>query len=384
MLSLNYKVVMETEMLEIIVKVLKGEAIPEEKQKLIKWLGQDQHNMDIFKQSESIWNALEIINNRKEFDSEMAFNSFKQKIDKSLIKSGRLRFSRTVDRLLRIAAVIVIVSGISYFLLMRSEKESFVSGLSSSEVIVPRGSKTQLLLPDGTKVWLNSDSKINYKNDFNTDLRQIYLEGEGYFEVTNYHNKPFIVSTSDIIVRALGTSFNIKSYPGEGIIETTLIEGKVEIESKIPGNGSKIVSLDPNQKAVFYKGIGPEPIQNNTRNDNKNRGISSVNTNLQLTVLSEKVDAQLMILWKNDILYFENERFQDLAVKLERRFGVTLHFLDEDIKQLHFSGKFKDIIIEQVLAALQFASPFYYTINDKDISISNKPITNNNLKSEPS
>ena len=91
-------------------------------------------------------------------------------------------------------------------------------------------------------------------------------------------------------------------------------------------------------------------------------------------ISKEKVDPSLITSWKNNILYFDNENFQDLAFKLERRFGVTIHFENESLKQLRFTGKFRDTIIEQVLEALQFASPFDYRFDDNNIYLSENPI----------
>lgn len=365
---------MESEILDIIVKVLKAESSPDERQKLIAWLEKDKVNQEIFKQSESVWNAIEIINLGKEYDVDRAFSDFKKQVSDRVKTSRRIGLYKTIDKFLRIAAIFVIILGVSWVLLYKPNKSIFNSGQESSEVFAPRGSKTQLILSDGTKVWLNSESKITYLNNFNQVDRQIFLEGEGYFEVSKNPVKPFVVHTSDVKITAIGTSFNVKSYPGEETIETTLIEGIVEVESESPEKDSKVLTLEPNQKATYFKDKDsvPEPVvvQENVRTLSTTPSKSVVSQ----IVLKEKIDPTLMISWKDNVLYFDNEGFQDLAVKLERRFGVNLNFLDENIKQVHFSGKFKDIIIEQVLAALQYASPFYYSIDDKDIYISEKPI----------
>lgn len=368
---------METEILEIIVKVLSGTASPEEKQRLVMWLGEDKGNIDFFKQSESVWNALEILKPGNEYDADKAFEKFKEKINEKLNETRRSGIYRTIDKIIRIAAILVIVTGISYLILNNQDKSDWksvaFSDLSTCEVTAPRGSKSQLLLTDGTKVWLNSDSRISCSNELNGEAREVYLEGEGYFEVARVPGSPFIVNTSDLRIRALGTSFNVKSYPEEEIIEATLVEGKIEVESKLSRERVRSVSLEPNQKAVFYKSTESIQKENAVKEDAKT-GIPSTKIISKQFVLNEKVDASLAISWKNNVLYFEDEMFQDLAVKLERRFDVNIHFLDQNIRELHFSGKFKDIIFEQVLAALQFASPFYYRIKDKDIYISENPI----------
>ena len=100
---------------------------------------------------------------------------------------------------------------------------------------------------------MNSESKIQYFNNFNQSGREVHLEGEGYFEVKKNQDKPFIVTTSDIRIKALGTTFNIKAYPEEKTIETTLVEGKLEVESGISGKVNKLATLEPNQRVTFLK-----------------------------------------------------------------------------------------------------------------------------------
>lgn len=365
---------METEMLDIIIKILKGEASPDDKQKLTAWLTQDQANLEIFKQSESVWDALEIAKTGKEYDSEESFNRFKDQVRNRLDNSRRVGLYKTIDWFLRIAAILVIFFGISFLLLFKKGKENIPAELSSSEIIAPRGSKTQLLLPDGTKVWLNSDSKIHYFNNFNKADREVYLEGEGYFIVAKNPDKPFIVYTCNLKIRALGTIFNVKSYMGEETVEATLIEGKIEVEDKTAEKTARFITLEPNQKVTFYKNKNIKLEQNQSADKLITAEEPPNKVPVGQVVLNKIEDPSLVTSWKDNILYFDNEKFQDLAVKLERRFAVNIHFVDEDVTQIRFRGKFKDIIIEQVLAALQFASPFYYSFNDKDIYISSNPL----------
>jgi ferric-dicitrate binding protein FerR (iron transport regulator) len=114
--------------------------------------------------------------------------------------------------------------------------------------------------------------------------------------------------------------------------------------------------------------------QKNIEENQKVENAPPVKAVMDKIISKEKVDPSLITSWKNNILYFDNENFQDLAFKLERRFGVTIHFENESLKQLRFTGKFRDTIIEQVLEALQFASPFDYRFDDNNIYLSENPI----------
>lgn len=365
---------MDKEILEIIVRILSGDASQEDKQRLIGWLGHNPENMKTFGHLESIWNALEIMASGKEYNAGEAHERFKTKTSDKITVRGRSRFKQTIDWCLRIAAILVIVTGLSY-LMMKSERADSITDTAVYEVIAPRGSKAQVMLPDGSRVWLNADSKIKYRKDFNEESRDIFLEGEAYFEVAKNPGKPFIVTTANIRIRALGTAFNVKSYPGESTIETTLIEGKVVVEKILANSeGEKLLTLEPNQKVIYYKNPGSYKeilVDDENVAQKPILPLKSIESQIKL---NDKVKPEQDIAWKNNRWYFENESFQSLAVKLERRFRVNIHFLNDEIKEYPFSGKFDDIIIERMLVALQFASPFYYTITDKDIYISNKPI----------
>ncbi len=360
-------------MTEIIVRVLNGEASLSDKQTLISWLNESQDNKENFKQLETVWNAISLIDRSKAFDHEKAFLKFRQEVDLKLKASRRARVVRITDNIIRVAAVAIIILGIGYLILSRSG-EPVTQAIAKCEIISPRGSKTQVILPDNSVVWLNSESKLEYNNEYGIEDREVFLEGEGYFEVKTNQDQVFVVNTSGLRIKALGTTFNVKSYPSENTIETTLIEGKVDLENITSGKPTTLVTLEPNQKVTYYKVTEKagkeERVTGITREDATPAKAKDINPLLS----NEEVDVSLVTSWTNNMIFFDHETFQDLAVRLERRFGVNIYFLNEGIKNLEFTGKFSDIIIEQVLAALQFASPFYYQLYDKDIYISEKPI----------
>lgn len=360
-------------MTEIIVRVLNGEASPADKQTLTAWLNESPENKENFKKLESIWNAITIIDKSKEFDHEKAFLKFREEVELKLKASRKARLVRITDYIIRVAAVAVILLGIGY-LIFSGPGEPVTPALAKCEIISPRGSKTQVILPDNSVVWLNSESKLEYNNEYGIEGREVFLEGEGYFEVRTNPEQVFVVNTAGLRIKALGTTFNVKSYPTDNTVETTLIEGKVDLENITSGKPSTIATLEPNQKVTYFKVSEEAEIQE--REDGvvreeaapaKIKGISPVLSN-------EEVDVSLVTSWTNNMIFFDHEKFQDLSVRLERRFGVNIYFLDKDIKNLEFTGKFSDIIIEQVLEALQFAAPFHYKFYDKDIYISEKPI----------
>jgi ferric-dicitrate binding protein FerR (iron transport regulator) len=123
--------------------------------------------------------------------------------------------------------------------------------ITYTEIRAPFGARTEIILPDGSAVWLNAGSKIKYMNVFNRDNREIQLNGEAYFKVTKNTDLPFDVKTGDLSIQALGTEFNVKSYDDEDIIETTLVEGKIAIHQGRKQKAS--VYLEPHQQALYVK-----------------------------------------------------------------------------------------------------------------------------------
>jgi ferric-dicitrate binding protein FerR (iron transport regulator) len=360
-------------MTEIIVRVLNGEASPSDKQTLITWLNESRENKENFKKLESVWNAISIIDKSGEFDHEKAFLKFRQEVELKLKASKKARLFRISDYIIRVAAVAVILIGIGYLIFSGTEKH-VTSAIAKCEIISPRGSKTQVILPDNSVVWLNSESKLVYNNEYGIEEREVFLEGEGYFEVQTNPDQVFVVNTAGLRIKALGTTFNVKSYASDNTIETTLIEGKVDLENITSGKPATLVSLVPNQKVTYYKVTEETDKQERATGITRENADAATVKNISPLISNEEVDVSLVTSWTNNMIFFDHETFQDLAVRLERRFGVNIYFIDDGIKNLEFTGKFSDIIIEQVLAALQFASPFYYQLYDKDIYISEKPI----------
>lgn len=182
--------------------------------------------------------------------------------------------------------------------------------LSYNSLVVPRGGEYSLRLADGTKVRINSESKLSYPTQFGSDKRVVLLEGEAYFDVTKDKKRPFIVKTNGIDVKVLGTSFNVCSYGEEREIQTTLVEGRVEV-SDSKGRSGKIV-LEPGYQARFIKKDG--------------------------ILRSEKVDVKLYTSWKDERFVFEDIRLEDLLMRLARWYDVEVFYMNEDVRNLTFSG----------------------------------------------
>lgn len=182
-----------------------------------------------------------------------------------------------------------------------------------NQLIVPYGKTSEILLSDGTKIYLNAGSRLIYPDVFEGKQREVFLVGEAYFEVHKDPKHPFIVQTTDINVEDLGTQFNISAYPSDNVYETTLAEGKVRIRENGAGLFDKPIDLVPNQMAAFNR-------------DNKETKV-------------QHVDVENYILWKDGMLKFDSSDFNRITRKLERFYNIRINFQDPMVGMLKISGK---------------------------------------------
>ena len=277
------------------------------------------------------------------------------------------------------AAVIALAFCFSWLLNNRqiSQKSSEYSGLKEdNEVVVAYGSRSKIRLPDGSVVNLNSGSKLVYPAAFEQNNRYCDLEGEAHFMVKPDALHPFFVNVSEIVIKVTGTAFNVKSYPESNVIETILLSGTLEIfEKNTPDNGGDVVhkplKLKPNQEAIYIRDFDKF-----TKDDQQELRFESSDAILSRLALLGKRDIQPMIAWNDDKLIFNNERFEDLAIKLERWYNVRITINSRELKNERFTGTFEKESIEQVLEALRIAESFEYTIVKNEIMIFEKQITN--------
>ena len=198
-------------------------------------------------------------------------------------------------------------------------------------VYVPAGQNAQLTLADGSRVWLNAGSTLNFPTRFVEEKRQVTLEGEGFFEVKANKEKPFIVSTSTYDIKALGTSFNVHAYKRSEEFETALLTGKVEISDRMTNH---IISLTPNNRVVLM-----------------NNGLSVV-----------PIESTDYFLWREGLLYFD-EPLTEVLDKLELYFDVNINGNNKFVleNKRHCTGKFRTRDgVDHILSVLQLTNHFTY------------------------
>jgi ferric-dicitrate binding protein FerR (iron transport regulator) len=217
---------------------------------------------------------------------------------------------------------------------------------------------------------------LKYSSNFNKQSREVYLEGEGYFEVSKNPHKLFFVNAGEIKAKVYGTSFNIKAFPGENTIETTLIEGELSvIPTKLRGKSDKEILLKPNEKCIYTKvdtkgKPGSETIELSiaSHNDSPDSVIFPFK-DIPNIILEKKPYLEPEKSWKDGKLVFKNETFGELEIRLERWYNVSIHFENEDIKNYLFTGSFDKETINQAMEALRLSSQesYQYRIEYRDI-----------------
>lgn len=349
----------------LIVRLLLQNASEEDITRLKVRMAEDTDFRKHFDQIQDTWNRIEL---EKELDD------LKIKRDLDYVLASTERKSRSMIKsifatnswLFRAAALLVIGFGISWMVFQ------FPYTISNNEVSyntieIPRGSSSVVNLPDGSKITLNAQSKLRYPDNFGLDSRDVFLEGEAFFEVAKDKKRLFVVNTPELVVKVHGTSFNVKSYADDHTVETTLVEGSISLFKKTEAGEviDKEIKMEPNQQLILYKAKKGIP-EAEASNQGKQDLPKPMKPKL---MLSKKIDTERYVSWKDGLLKIKSEPLDKLALTLERRYNVAVHFEEEQIKQIRFTGTIRNETIEQVMTAIKMASSIDYEIEERDIWI---------------
>ena len=272
---------------------------------------------------------------------------------------------------------LLFISYYSYSLFFPSANTLAKAKADKSEVSTKYGSRTKLLLPDGTQVWLNSGSKLSYDKAYGSGIREVALSGEAYFDVVKNPSQPFVIHTASIDIKVLGTAFNVKSFPGERNTETSLIRGSIEVT--LHNHPAQKIILSPNEKLITANELPPAPVQHEesplaAKQAAEKQAARQEEPIAQVSHLTYQPRDSTVIetSWMDNKLIFRSETFEELAVKMERWYGVSIKFADEAIKPKRLNGVFENETIQQALQALQLITPFSYKMNKGEIIISSR------------
>lgn len=233
---------LENDMDDYIGKVLAGEASAEEQQKVDAWVAASETNRAYFENLKTIFERADRLDEQINFDTEAAWRKVKVKIEKGKVISWQQRTQSTTIWV-RIAAGIAIFSGVIYFL------NNPITQPTEQMSVVSTESTRQDTLPDGTTAFLNKKSELAYQYDTQAKSRKVKLKGEAYFSVRHDEDKPFVIEADEILVRDIGTEFNLKAYPEKDTIEILVTEGEVQFYTLYDSG----LNLKAGQRAIYSK-----------------------------------------------------------------------------------------------------------------------------------
>ncbi|SKD02251.1 FecR family protein [Chitinophaga ginsengisegetis] len=238
----------------IMIRYLQGTCSPEEKQLFESWLKASEQNRHLFYETRVLWYASRI----EYFGSEEQLARALAILTENIRRKGGQHRKKIYLQWGRYAAILIVAMAVAWFFLGQHHFNKNTEAWLTASVKHTDSSKL-VVLSDGTRIWLNSNSTISYPRQFLNGTRTVSLQGEAYFDVTHDSSHPFIIHTSNISIKVLGTSFNVQAYPGESQAEAVLIRGKIAIDDSV---GNKLAVLAPGQIARFEKGDHKLTVQN--------------------------------------------------------------------------------------------------------------------------
>ncbi len=266
-----------------------------------------------------------------------------------------------IKRLGLIAASILIIVFVGYwFLMSRNGLKNPGNSKFESVFTTKRGSKSTLLLPDGSKVVINSASRLVYDKHFGENTRDVYLEGEAYFDVIKNVGRPFIVHTETMDIKVLGTAFNVRAYKNEINTEATLVRGAVDVLLKNKNNEK--ITLSPNEKLV---------VQNSySTRDTSGKTTGNIPQFSLLKIVPSTIDSGIIeTQWTKNKLKFEQEKLIDMIPILENWYGVKFKISHTPVLQRKFTCTIENEKLVDVLESFRLSSGLRYKIDNESVTI---------------
>lgn len=308
---------------ELLPRYCEGMATEEERLQVETWMDMSEENRRIAKQIHALYLATDTVCVMEKVDTEKALLKVKRRMTGN--KNKRMMWWQWAQRA---AAVLFIPLLVTMILLQFGGGRQEVAQMMV--VKTNPGMMTSLTLPDGTLVFLNSESTLSYPSRFGEDMRRVTLQGEAYFEVAKNPEKKFVVSTShQSQIEVLGTRFNVEAYEKEDWISATLVEGKIGFIFK-QGDVAKKVLLDPGQKLVY---------------DSKDRKVRLYATS-----------GESELAWKEGKIVFKNTPLEEGLRMLEKRYNVGFIIKNDRLKEDSFTGTFTHQRLERILEYFQLSS----------------------------
>jgi len=315
--------------------LLEGDQSPVADHQLDEWQKANPENKNDLGKYQKIWTATADVSTLNKFDSEKAWNQVDSKLESRKNRTRQLKNIALVAS--GMAASLLIFLSLTFY------TDLFSTSGATITMTTTYGSRSEVLLPDGSKVKLNAGSNLEYHYDQISQTRKVNFSGEAFFVVAK-SKKPFVIETAEgLKVKVLGTKFNLSAYPEDHMDQTSLFEGKVEMCR----NGSVALVLNPGQMATLDK---------NSNEIKYTEGEISHTTS-----------------WMQNKLYMENMSLQEVCTKMERWYDVQITLSDKSLgEKIHYTGVLNEQTVSDVLNALCQLSSIRYELKGKDIVISGR------------
>ena len=319
--------------IKTIINFSKGKYSYNDYLKVKEWFNHAEEQKEVKAELFSQWEEI----NKQSQVNDKSLNHIFEKIQYNILleekkESKKINIWSFYRQVAAIFLIPVLAFSVWYYISSQSASQTQEIAQSWVEINAPDGARVEFLLPDSSRGWLNSGSKLKYPAIFN-EARKVELTGEAWFDVKHIDEKGFVVSVLDMDIKVLGTQFNVSAYSDDNFTNVTLEEGEVEVNGKA-GIFNQVLS--PNEKIAFNR---------------KSRSL----------ILSE-VDASRFSAWKEGYLVIDNEPFKDVVGRMERWYNVDIHIQDEILKDYRFKATFKDEPLEEVLRLMAKTTPIIYKI----------------------
>jgi len=329
---------------DLFIKYLQGNCSEEEFEQLLKWIKEGSQTDSGKGMVQEVWNEFEPEAGPAETTK---YNRILDKIHHQINinqHSSQLTTPKAPVRhrilsiVTRVAAILLLPVLTLLLYTNLSDRDRYANNINDLEVEAPAGSRMNIELGDGTKVWLNHGSKLKYPYRFEGKSRKVFLTGEAYFIVAHNKEIPFTVETSRLDVKATGTEFNVSAYPDDNFVETTLVGGKVILYKN--SSSDEIKALSPGECLKF---------------------------DAQKNVYAlESGSIEKYVAWKDGLLVFKNDPMEDIAKKLARWYNVDVEITNEKAKEYTCTATFTDETLSQALELMTLPTPVHFKLTPRE------------------
>lgn len=317
---------------ELLTSYFSGTLTGDDERELEEWKEASEENLMVFKNAEKVWQSLNILQEMRGYNVSRALSNVHRKTQKSSDQIQKT-FLFYWQRIAAILLLPLFIGGTIYF---TKAKQTSGNSVVWQTISTPPGVKSQIQLPDGTLVWLNSGTNLSFPSSFSDGTRNVKLLGEAFFEVAKDEKHPFTVDLGKINIEVVGTKFNAINYEQEGQTEVVLASGKVRLFERYENQRRLISEMEPGQQAIYL--------------------------NAGNTISLKNVDTGKYTSWIEGKLIFRDDPMDEVVRKLDRWFNVQIEITDPNIGGYIYTATFQNETIEQILSLIKRTSPVEYAI----------------------